>query len=76
MQAASSTKAAPAFDKHAPYATGPFVITETLLLGPSRRWPFPTHPAASHIRHDSIKMEHDDRTDSELAHDHGEEVVG
>jgi hypothetical protein len=32
---------------------------------------------ARHImRHDSNTMEHVDRTDHEIAHDHGEEMVG
>lgn len=64
MQAASSTNAPPAFDKHRRTLRAHLSLPETLLLGPSRRLPFPTHPAASHIRHDSIKMEHADRTDS------------
>lgn len=52
-------------------------LPETFLLGPSRRLPSRlTLLPASHMKHDSIKMEYDDRTDSELAHDHGEEVVG
>lgn len=31
---------------------------------------------ARHMRHDSNEMEHVDRTDHEIAHDYGEEVVG
>ena len=39
-------KAARALDKHAPYATGTFVITGDLLAGPIATMALPTHPAA------------------------------